>query len=90
MPIYEYHCHSCDAHFEINQSMSAPMPDGKPGCSSAHCRIEKKISRCFSHTVSRAPGGSASGPKAESTPQAKTTSQPGHSCSKYCGSHHGT
>jgi putative FmdB family regulatory protein len=42
MPIYEYHCKTCDENFEVSQKMSdAPLTD----CPSCDGQVEKLISQ---------------------------------------------
>lgn len=42
MPIYEYHCTSCDDHFEISQKITDAPLSNCPKCSGA---LEKLISQ---------------------------------------------
>jgi putative FmdB family regulatory protein len=39
MPTYDYECQSCDATFEVFQSMSAPKLDKCPTCGSSVKRL---------------------------------------------------
>ena len=90
MPLYNYHCSSCEQTFEIQHKMAEAAPNKGPGCTNAHCHLEKQLSQVASVIRSANPFVSKSGqPLPNSAPSSTTrqSEEKTHVCGSGCAMH---